>query len=411
MTEIMDLILKNEKESKDVIRLVASENLPSVEERLPFMLDMYARYSFDDDSVWKYPTYYLSDIERMTENYIKEYLNCKYVSVKPISGLNGMLSVISAFCDVGDTVLSFCPNDGGHFETSAIIKKLGLNSDYLPFNQQNWEIDTEKLKEYIVNNPVKIVYLDLCMIAFPIKLDKLKEVIGKNTLIIYDASHVLGLIVGDQFQDPLNEGADILISSTHKTFPGTQKAIFATNRMLLKWGYDKNCEHFISHHHMAEIASLGIILSKGKKYFQRYALDIISNTKLLSEKLYDNNINVQFARQGFSKSHQIWIGCGNKSDVDSIINCLAKLKIVVNGAIIPSLNGNWGIRIGMQEVTNRGITPYGIELLSNILITIINERVITDNVIGMKKDLTKNGFNQKINYNKVEKIIKILSEN
>ena len=110
MSEIMDLILKNENEAKDVIRLVASENLPSVEERLPFLLDMYARYSFDDDSVWKYPTYYLSDIERMTENYLKEYLNCKYVSVKPISGLNGMLSVISAFCSVGNTVLSFNPN-------------------------------------------------------------------------------------------------------------------------------------------------------------------------------------------------------------------------------------------------------------------------------------------------------------
>lgn len=42
MSEILDLILKNESEAKDVIRLVASENLPGVEERLPFMLDMYA---------------------------------------------------------------------------------------------------------------------------------------------------------------------------------------------------------------------------------------------------------------------------------------------------------------------------------------------------------------------------------
>lgn len=94
MSEILDLILKNESEAKDVIRLVASENLPGVEERLPFMLDMYARYSFDDDSVWKYPTYYLSYIERITENYLKKYLDCEYVSVKPISGLNGMLSAI-----------------------------------------------------------------------------------------------------------------------------------------------------------------------------------------------------------------------------------------------------------------------------------------------------------------------------
>ena len=201
MSEILDLILKNESEAKDVIRLVASENLPGVEERLPFMLDMYARYSFDDDSVWKYPTYYLSYIERITENYLKKYLDCEYVSVKPISGLNGMLSAISAFCNPGDTVMSFSPNDGGHFETTAIIDKLGLNSVYLPFDREKWEIDIDQLRDYLENNKVRIVYLDLCMVAFPVKLDKLKEVLGKHTLLVYDASHVLGLIVGDQFQN------------------------------------------------------------------------------------------------------------------------------------------------------------------------------------------------------------------
>lgn len=409
MSEIMNLILKNQREAEDVVRLVASENLPDVEERLPFMLDMYARYSFDDDSVWKYPTYYLSDIERITENYLAGYLDCKYVSVKPISGLNGMISTISSFCNQGDTVMSLDPIDGGHFETKAVISKLGLNSIYLPFDRNKWEIDTEELKKSISKNDVKIVYLDLCMVAFPIKLEKIREAIGKNTLLIYDASHVLGLIVGDQFQKPLKEGADIIISSTHKTFPGTQKAIFATNRRLLKWGFDKNSAHFISHHHMAEVASLGLVLSKGKEYFQNYATNIISNTKHLSKLLYEKDVNVQFASLGFSDSHQIWIGCGDKSDVDSIIECLSKLKIVVNGAIIPSLNGNWGIRIGLQEVTNREITEKGIDLLSNILAKVINERVITDDTIRMKKELVDSCFAKKISSNKIEEIIKILT--
>jgi glycine/serine hydroxymethyltransferase len=195
MNELLDLIIKNEREARDVIRLVASENLPRLEDRLPFMLDMYARYSFDDDSVWKYPTYYLSDMERITENYLKEYLDCKYVSVKPISGLNGMLSVVSAFCSYGDTVMSLSPNDGGHFKTRPLVTKLGFNSIFLPYNREEWEIDVEKFKEYISDNKVKVVYIDLCMIAFPINLKKLKEMMDKDTLLIYDASHVLGLIV------------------------------------------------------------------------------------------------------------------------------------------------------------------------------------------------------------------------
>ena len=40
--------------------------------------------------------------------------------------------------------------------------------------------------------------------------------------VMYDGAHVLGLIAGGQFQDPLREGADIMTGSSHKTFPGPQ---------------------------------------------------------------------------------------------------------------------------------------------------------------------------------------------
>jgi glycine hydroxymethyltransferase len=45
---------------------------------------------------------------------------------------------------------------------------------------------------------------------------------GAGATVVYDGSHVLGLIAGGQFQDPFAEGADILLGSTHKTLPGPQ---------------------------------------------------------------------------------------------------------------------------------------------------------------------------------------------
>ena len=36
---------------------------------------------------------------------------------------------------------------------------------------------------------------------------------------MYDAAHVLGLIAGGQFQQPIAEGADLMMGSTHKSFP------------------------------------------------------------------------------------------------------------------------------------------------------------------------------------------------
>ena len=43
-----------------------------------------------------------------------------------------------------------------------------------------------------------------------------------STTIMYDTAHVLGLI-GDYFQKPFEEGAEIVTGSTHKTFFGPQR--------------------------------------------------------------------------------------------------------------------------------------------------------------------------------------------
>ena len=45
---------------------------------------------------------------------------------------------------------------------------------------------------------------------------------------MYDMAHVLGLI-GDHFQKPFEEGAEIVTGSTHKTFFGPQRGVIGVN--------------------------------------------------------------------------------------------------------------------------------------------------------------------------------------
>ncbi|AJS57204.1 hypothetical protein [Paenibacillus sp. IHBB 10380] len=410
MSEILELIMKNELKSYDTLRLVASENIPDVEERLPFMLDLFSRYSFNNTETWKYPSYYLDEIENNVESMLKDYLDCKFVSVKPISGLNGMLSTIAAFNELGDLVLSLDPKDGGHLETSGIIKKIGLESEYLPFDKKKWKIDVEKLKSFKDLERVQMVYIDLCMVAFPQPIRELKEVLPKKTILVYDASHVFGLILGNQFQQPLLEGADIMLANTHKTFPGPHKAVFATNRKLLKWQFEQSSGHFVSHHHMADVSCLGLVLEKGKEYFEMYASETVRNAGKLAEIMNKNGIHVQLEHLNYTACHQLWIECGDKSSVDEVIDLLSGIDIIVNGALIPSLNGGWGIRIGVQEITKHQITDEGIEIVGDILTSAIIERKISDELKIKKDHLMKFCFGKMIDKNKVQNIIRILTE-
>ncbi|MCX7030623.1 MAG: glycine hydroxymethyltransferase, partial [Spirochaetes bacterium] len=51
----------------------------------------------------------------------------------------------------------------------------------------------------------------------------------RGIALIYDAAHVLGLVAGHQFQDPLGEGAPLITGSTHKTFFGSQRGVILSN--------------------------------------------------------------------------------------------------------------------------------------------------------------------------------------
>ncbi|MCL2592579.1 MAG: hypothetical protein FWD82_04355 [Defluviitaleaceae bacterium] len=176
MNKIIDYIVENQRISYEMLRLIASENLPGIDERLPFMMDMFARYVFIGNDNWKYPNYFLDEIEKKTVAMFCELLNCKYVSLKPISGLSGMLTTIASFSRVGDIVMSLHPNSGGHADTSAIINKLGLRQEYLPFNNETWKIDLEELKNHEMLNEISLVYIDLCMVTFHQPISELKKV-------------------------------------------------------------------------------------------------------------------------------------------------------------------------------------------------------------------------------------------
>ena len=81
----------------------------------------------------------------------------------------------------------------------------------------------------------------------------------------YDGAHVLGLIAGGKFQDPLREGADVITGSTHKTLPGPQHGIVLGNTDDDTW---KKVQRgvfpgVLSNHHLNTMAALGITLQLG----------------------------------------------------------------------------------------------------------------------------------------------------
>jgi glycine hydroxymethyltransferase len=67
--------------------------------------------------------------------------------------------------------------------------------------------------------------------CFPTRVKALAQVAHEaEAHVVYDGSHVLGLIAGKEFQYPTREGASLLFGSTHKSFFGPQGGIILADK-------------------------------------------------------------------------------------------------------------------------------------------------------------------------------------
>src|SRR5439155_769041 len=94
----------------------------------------------------------------------------------------------------------------------------------------------------------------------------------------YDGAHVMGLIAGGTFQDPLHEGADVLTGSTHKTLPGPQHGILLSDsedEKFLKRLQRAVFPGVVSNHHLHAMAALGVTLAEFLAFGRDYAAQIV----------------------------------------------------------------------------------------------------------------------------------------
>jgi len=364
--------------------MVPSENSLSALAKLPMLLDVYHRYFFNttlSEDEWNFRG--SQDVAELETHYaarlLRELTHAQYVNLRPLSGLSGMAMVLSALGGPhGSTVLTVSPEQGGHYATSSLARRLGLNSCFITGPDAH-TIDYEGIARTIRQHRPGLIYIDQSNCLFPIDVETLvaaAQSASSDIIIHVDVSHWMGLVLGGVLPNPLAVGADSFGGSMHKSFPGPQKAIVVTNRKDL-WDRIYQAQYeMISSHHFAASISLGIALEEFKECGgQRYAAGIVQNTKALGRHLYEMGLGVEAPDRDFSCGHQLWIrtsGC----DVDAYLagDRLYKAGIRVNA--FPELPGipERVIRIGVNEATFHGLQLDDMRELAEIFVAAVLDR-------------------------------------
>ncbi len=387
----------------ECINLIASENVMSPLAEAAYLTDMMHRYAEGKPRKRYYQgTKYVDDVELLVMEIMGELLNAKFVEPRPISGTIANATVFRAFAQPGDRALIAPVQAGAHVSHTKFgtLGALGVEHIELPYDAENFNIDVDRAIKMIEEVKPKFIVLGGSVYIFPHPVKELAEVAHSvGARLVYDAAHVLGLIAGRKWRNPLEHGADVVTSSTHKTFPGPQGGVILTNDEAIYKDVAKIVfPRFVSNHHLHRLPALAITAIEMKYFGETYADQIVRNAKKLAEALCERGFKVLAEHLGFTRSHQVLIDVRNLGGGAKTATLLEDANIIVNKNLLPydppdAIKDPSGLRIGVQEMTRFGMRESDMEVIADfmkqVLIDKRDPKEVRSKVIEFRKQFQK----------------------
>jgi len=347
ISEILALVEKHENwRGKECLNLIPSENVMSPAVRGLLSSELVHRYTARDR--FYMGTRFMDEVERYGEELAKEVFRAETADLRPLSGHVADMIFVACFSKQGDVLMCVSPEDGGYpgLWHDGLAGLFGLRAVPLPFLKDDMNIDVRKAEEIIRRVKPKLVIFGASLITFPHPVKELASIAHEvGACVGFDGSHVLGLIAGKHFQDPLREGVHVLLGSTHKSFFGPQGGIILADKEHGEAMKAKIYPRFVDNAHWNRIAALTLALAEMKEFGREYAEQVIRNAKVLAKSLHDYGFPVKCSHMGFTQSHQVILDFGGYERGREIAEKLQRANIIVDCVV----------RLGTCEVTRRGM--------------------------------------------------------
>ena len=384
--------------------MIASENVLSPLCREMLITDFHGRYAEGTPGKRYYEGCEIFDlVEEKAMELAKKLFNCKYADVRPTSGTTANIGILKALIKPGETACVLDLANGAHisFGKWGGAGVRGINLVSYPFNDEEMNIDIDGAVKLIKKIKPKLCLNGRSVFLFPSPIKDLAETAHEvGAYLVYDAAHVLGLIGGKQFQDPLREGADVMSGSTHKTLPGPQGGMILSDHsesteesksFLRKINFGV-FPGVTSSYHLHHVAAKAIAYAEHLEFGEAYAKQTIANARAFAQSLFERGFKVFGEKLGFTKSHQILLAIGPGKGKEASKK-LVEAGIVTNMNTIPGdedpLNPS-GLRLGTPELTRIGMKENEMSEVADFYKRILIDNEKTSKIKEEIKEFRKN---------------------
>ncbi|MCC6552153.1 MAG: serine hydroxymethyltransferase [Polyangiaceae bacterium] len=368
--EIAALIRREEEREAATLRLIASENYVSravLEATGSVLTNKYSEG-------YPHKRYYegqqqIDAVEELARGRVAALFGAEHVNVQPYSGSPANLAVYLAFVKPGETIMGLGLPAGGHLTHGWNVSITGKFWKSVPYGvrESDHRIDMDQVRDLAREHRPKLLWCGTT--AYPRTLDfaafrAIADEVG--AILAADIAHISGLVAGGAHPSPVGI-ADVVTSTTHKTFRGPRGAM-----ILCKKEHAAAIDRAVfpglqggPHNHTT--AAIAVAAKEAAEpSFRDYAHQIVANAKALGAALEARGFRLI---TGGTDNHLLLIDMTPKGIAGKpYAQALDRAGIVANYNSIPfdprKPFDPSGLRIGTPALTSRGMGAAEMERLA-----------------------------------------------
>lgn len=419
---------------KESFNLIPSESTPSLLVKMGEISDPAGRYAehraMKGEEVYFYQGIdFIRDVEIEAQRELAKYFDCTDVELRPVSGqmanevvFKGMVKFLNRGKAEGQPsrrmklVMNNDLTKGGHLSSQPMGALFNFveedpatgkeNVVHLPLLKDNpYKPDVAALSDLLDRHKPELIIFGKSMFICQEPVRPVADIVrtwNRRPVLMYDMAHVLGLY--GAFQPALQEGADIVTGSTHKTYFGTQRGVIAgrfpkESRLRNLW-LDIRARAFpgsTSNHHLGTLLGLLMAAYEMNEFKAEYQAQVRANAKAFARALKGKGVPVEGdEKDGFTETHQVLIRVKAFGSGMAIARRLEENNIVVNYQALPddeTFLESSGIRMGVQEMTRFGMKEKHFDELAGYLAdVVIRNKKVKDAVKKYRQNFLEMGY-------------------
>lgn len=390
--DLLDLLERHEKwfDQSCLVMYAASNHLNPAQRRM-LGSTIASRVAEGDvgKKFYQMGTEFLDEFERVAVEGLKELYGSEWADCRIQSGTLANIAVELGTTRPGDTIMSISLSAGSHTSHTSIGFPVfyGLNIVDIPFDDENVNVDLDRLESLLKEQEPKPKLLilggSLFLFRFPVKeVRALLDRYSPETVLLFDAAHVDGLIVGGAYPNPLLDGAQIISGSTYKTFGGPPGGFVVGNgEEIYKKVKRAIYPGLTTSYHYNRIGALAVTCVNLLKHAKIYAPQIVKNAQALGAALDARSVNIVGRDLGYTQTHQVLIYTPEGDDMRSREACalLADANIITSPQLMPiesrkDVRNPRGIRVGTQELTRLGMKEEEMQVAADFIADVLIDK-------------------------------------